>query len=84
MLNNLNEVRALKQNMHACFDSPHGKEVMAFIEQIGSWYPNVLDTNETNDIVARDANRKLIGTLKTILMLSPEQIVELAGGADAV
>ena len=81
-LTDLDEVRALKQNMHACFDSPSGKEVMAFIEQIGSWYPNVLDTSETNDIIARDANRKLIGTLKTILMLSPEQIVELAGGEE--
>jgi len=80
ILTNLEEVRALKSDIHACFDTPQGKEVMKFIEQIGSWYPTTLDSSETNDIIARDANRKLIGTIKTILELSPEQIVVLAGG----
>lgn len=76
----INEARALKQNVHVTFDSPSGKETMKFIEKIGGWYPTLLDSKETNAIVGRDANRQLIATLKTILELSPEQIVELTGG----
>jgi hypothetical protein len=72
------EAKALKSNVHATFDSPQGKEVMKFMEQIGSWTPNVMDPMDTNSIVARDANRRLIGTLKTILEISSDQIVALA------
>ena len=73
------EIVALKSNIHTTFDSPQGKETMKFIEKIGSWYPNMLDTNETNDVIARDANRRLIGTLKTIMELSKEQLNVLMG-----
>lgn len=73
----LDEAQALKKNIHACFDSAHGKEVMKYLEKIGSWYPTYNDSNETNDIIARDANRKLISTLKTIMILTPEQIVNI-------
>jgi hypothetical protein len=51
---------------------------MAFIELIGHWYPNMMDSNETNEIVARDANRRLIGTIKTLLNLKPEQVQAIA------
>ena len=74
---NRDEVVGLKSNLHATFGSPQGKEAMKFIEEIGSWYPKMTDSNETNDIIARDANRKLIATIKTILDLSPEQIIAL-------
>ena len=74
---NLEQARVLKQNVCATFDSPQGKETMKFIEEIGSWYPHLKDLNDTNSIVARDANRKLIATLKTISNLTPEQIVYL-------
>jgi hypothetical protein len=71
-------VAALKGNLHACFDSPQGKEAMKFIEQVGSWHPTIMDSMDTNAIVARDANRRLIGTIKTMLDLSVEQIVQLS------
>lgn len=76
-LSNRDEVVAIQSNLHACFDTPQGKEAMKFIEQIGSWYPTVFDSLETNEVVARDANRRLIGTIKTFLELSPEQIIAL-------
>lgn len=71
-------VAGLKSNIHATFESAHGKEVMSFIERLGSWYPTILDSNDTNSIIARDANRRLVGTLKTIMLLTTDQIVELA------
>ena len=71
------EIKALKANVHATFDTPHGQETMAFIEAVGGWTPTIADSNETNDIIARDANRQLIGTLKTIMQCNAEQLATL-------
>lgn len=75
---NLDEIKGLKSNLHATFDSTHGKEAMKFMQQLGGWYPTEFDSMETNAIIARDANRRLLGTIRTVLELSPEQIVALA------
>ena len=71
------EATALKSNIHSTFDTPQGKEVMKYMEKIGCWIPNVFDSGDTNEIIARDANRRLIGTLKTIMTLTAEQIAAL-------
>lgn len=73
----LDEAKDLKANVYATFSTNSGKEVMRFLEKIGAWTPTVFDSGETNDIIARDANRRLIGTLKTIMELTPEQITAL-------
>ena len=79
-MNNLTDIRYVKdlQNNLRIFDSEQGKEVMRFLESIGGWTPNIFDTLETNEVIARDANRRLIGTIKTLLELTPEAIVQLA------
>jgi hypothetical protein len=77
-LKNLNEVKKLKADCHTVFDSPQGKDVMKFMQEIGGWFPSVFDSMETNDIIARDATRRLLGTIRTIMDLAPEQIVALA------
>ena len=73
----VDEAKVLKNNVHLTFDTDAGQETMKYMEKIGSWFPTVYDTNDTNDIIARDANRKLIGTLKSIMTLSAEQISKL-------
>lgn len=77
-LKEINAVRALKSNLHATFDSPQGKETMKFMKEIGGWWPTEFDSMDTNSIIARDANRRMLGTIRTILDLSAEQIVALA------
>lgn len=77
-LTDITYVRELQSNLRATLDTPAGKEVMDFIEQIGGWWPDVFDTCETNEVIARDANRRLIGTLKSVMKLTPEQIVAMA------
>ncbi len=77
-------VRGLQNNLHATFDTAHGKEVMKFIEKLGGWTPTVFDSRETNEIIARDANRRLIGTIKTLLSISPDQVVAMAKKDDYV
>lgn len=71
-------VTGLKSDIHAVFDSPQGKEVMRYMESIAGWTPTVFDSIETNEIIARDANRRLIGTLKTIMNLNVDQIIGLS------
>lgn len=73
----IEEAKAIKSNVHATFDSAHGKETMKLLEKLCSWYPTINDSSDTNDIIARDANRKVLGTIKSILNLSAEQIVYL-------
>lgn len=77
-MTNIDQVKALKSNLHATFDTPQGKESMKFMQEIGGWFPSKFDSMDTNDIIARDANRRLLGTLRTVLDLSAEQIVALA------
>lgn len=80
-MNSLTDIRYVKDlqaNLRATLDTPAGKEVMRFLESIGGWTPNIFDTLDTNEVIARDANRRLIGTIKSLLELSPEQIVALA------
>jgi hypothetical protein len=77
-MTNIDQVRGLKSNLHATFDTAQGKESMKFMQEIGGWFPSVFDSMDTNAIIARDANRRLLGTVRTILDLTPEQIVALA------
>ena len=81
-LSDKKQVQALKTNIHAVFDTPQGKEVMLFLEELGGWTPNIMDPMDTNSIISRDANRRLIGTIKTIMTLNPDQIAALAGNED--
>lgn len=77
-LKDLDQVKGLQSNLRSTFETPTGKEAMKFMQEIGGWFPTAFDSMETNDIIARDANRRLLGTIRTILDLSPEQIVALA------
>lgn len=73
----IDEIKALKGNMHATFDSPQGKEVLKYLEKICMWYPTIHDPIDTNSIVSRDAQRRIYGTIQTILNCSAEQLAEL-------
>jgi anaerobic glycerol-3-phosphate dehydrogenase len=77
-LTDIKEVQALQGCLRATFETNQGKEAMKVIEKIGNWNPTILDSSETNEIIGRDANRRLIGTIKTLLDFNPQQIVELA------
>lgn len=77
-LTDIKSVIAVQSNLRATFETAHGREVMKLLEHMGGWIPTVFDSSDTNEIIARDANRRLIGTIKTLLECSPEQIVALA------
>lgn len=71
-------VAGLQSNCHAVFDTPQGKEVMKFLEESCGWYQSVFDPADPNMTLINDGKRQVIATLKTLLELSPDQIVALA------
>lgn len=77
-MSNVEYVAGLKSNMHACFDSPQGKEVMRFLETTCCWYRSVWAPDVPDMTLINDGKRQVLATIKTILELTPEQITELA------
>lgn len=77
-------VRKLKSNVHATFESPHGQEVMKFLEATCCWYQSIYDPNAPEMALVNDGKRQVIATLKTIMELTTEQLVVLAQKTEGV
>ena len=77
-LGNIDDVKALQTSLRTCLDNPNGKEVMKFLEQICGWF----DFKETNTerLLVQNGKRQIVATLKTLLDLPAEQIVQIAKG----
>jgi hypothetical protein len=72
------DVKGLKANLHAVFDTAQGKEVMRYLEVACGWYHSVYSPQNPEMTLINDGKRQVLATIKTILELSPEQIVTLA------
>lgn len=75
-LTNINDVKALQSNLYVTFDSAPGKESMKFLEQICGWYD--FSETETNRVLIAHGKRQVLATIKTLLELTPDQVVALA------
>lgn len=74
-LSNIEDVKALQSNFRASLDTPQGKEVMVFLEQICGWYD--FQEREQNTILINHGKRQILATIKTLLRLKPEEIVAI-------
>ena len=74
-LGNIEEVKTLQSNMRASLDTPQGKEVIKFLDEICGWY-SFSDT-DTNLILIQNGKRQVLATIKTLLKLKPEEIVAI-------
>lgn len=74
-LANLEEVRGLQSNLRTSLDTPSGKEVMTFLEEICGWYD--FEDTDPNTILIKHGKRQVLATIKTLLKLSAEQIVAI-------
>lgn len=74
----IEDVAALKSNVHATFDTPQGREVMKFLEMSCCWYKSVWTPGNPEMTLVNDGKRQVLATIKTILELSPDQIVYMA------
>lgn len=69
------QVKALQSNLRASLDSPQGKEVITFLEEICGWYD--FSQTDPNSILINHGKRQVLATIKTLLRLNPDQIVAL-------
>ncbi len=74
-LSNIEEVKKLQSNLRASLDTPPGKEIVIWLEEICGWYD--FDEVDPNLILIKHGKRQVLATIKTLLKLSPEQIVEV-------
>ena len=74
-LQNLEEVKTLQSNLRASLDTNAGKEVMKWLEQLCGWYD--FHDIDPNIVLIKHGKRQVLATIKTLLDLSPEQIVAL-------
>lgn len=75
-LTNIEDVKALQANLRATLDTPAGLEVMQFLDELCGWY----DFSESSPdlILIAHGKRQVLATLKTLLRLTPEQVVATA------
>jgi len=81
MRNNLTDiayVKELQSNLRVSLDTPAGKEVMKFLEASCGWYQSVFDPVNRDMCLVNDGKRQVLATLKTLMELTPEQIVAWA------
>ena len=76
-LTNKDEVKALISNMRIVFETPQGKEVMEYLEQVCGWYESIYDPVDKDRVLINAGRREVIATIKTLLKLSPEQIIAM-------
>ncbi len=77
-LDKLEDVQDLQANLRTVFDNPSGKEVMRFLEQSCGWYESIFDPVNKDRILLNAGKREVVATLKTLLRLPAEEIVQLA------
>lgn len=77
-LTDIEQVKALQVNMRSSLDTPQGKEVMAFLEQICGWYD--FKETDTNMVLIQNGKRQILATIKTLLRFPAEQIVAITEG----
>ena len=77
-LTDIDEVKGLQSNLRATFETPQGKEVMRFLEKACGWYESVFDPVNKDLILVNAGRREVIATIKTLLHLTPEQVVAWA------
>ena len=71
-------VKQVQSNITTTFDTPQGKETMAFLESACGWYESIFDPQDKDRIMINAGRREVVATIKTMMKHSAEQIVALA------
>ncbi len=77
-LTDIEYVKGLQSNLRASLDTPPGKEVIIFLENACGWYQSIFDPANRDLCLINDGKRQVLATIKTLLKLTPEQIVAMA------
>jgi len=74
-LTDIDYVKGLQSNLRTTFDTPQGQEVMKFLEEACGWYQSVFDPTSKEMTLINDGKRQVVATIKTLLRLTPEEVV---------
>ncbi len=77
-LTDIDYVKGLQSNLRTTLDTPQGKEVMKFLEEACGWYQSVFDPTSKEMTLINDGKRQVVATIKTLLRLTPEEVVTWA------
>ena len=77
-LTDIDYVKGLQSNLRASLDTPQGQEVMKFLEEACGWYQSVFDPTSKEMTLINDGKRQVVATIKTLLRLTPEEVVTWA------
>jgi excinuclease UvrABC nuclease subunit len=78
ILTDIKYVKELQSNLRSVFEGPAGREVMAFLEAAVGYDQSVFDPSSPDLTLINDGKRQVVATIKTLLKLTPEQIVAMA------
>ncbi len=73
----LDEAKTLVSNVRATFESPQGKSVMEYLEKSCYWFESIYDNLDKDRILINAGRREVLATLKSLLVLNPEQVIAL-------
>ena len=73
-----NTVKGIHSNIRSTFDTPQGRETLAFLEEACGWYESIFDPTDKDRILINAGRREVVATIKTFLKHPPEQIVAMA------
>lgn len=76
-LTDLKAVKDLQANLRMVFDSPQGKEIMTFLEDVVGYDQSIFNPATPELSLINDGKRQVVATIKTLLKLTPEQVVVL-------
>lgn len=74
-LKDINYVKSLQSHLRVTLETEPGKEVMKFLEKLCGWYD--FKESDPNQILIDHGGRRIVATIKTLMELTPDQIVAL-------
>ena len=77
-LKDIDYVKGVQSNLHATLDTPQGKEVMRFLEEMVGYNSTIFDPSNKENTWVRDGARQVVATLHTLLKQKADDIVLLA------
>lgn len=75
-LTDIDYVKSLKGDLRATLETDAGKNVIKFLEKLCGWYD--FEDMHTETVLNKNGRRQVLATIKTLLVLTPDQIVALA------
>lgn len=77
-LTDIKDIKGIQQELRQVFESPSGKEVMKFLEQVCGWY----DFNRENPdaILIAHGKRQVLATIKTLLDQPADVVLQITKG----